>query len=352
MEKFGAIGSKVTAFGAIDKLRFVIDALDLLREQAEAYAKRLEDVDTGIREDIGKRLNAIDRTYLPVLREAKKKIADVKVAAELFVDALETLFRSVLSTSTYRKRLKEEVRELRKKKDSEEQDNHSSQLESYRKVIVDSLSATYTAQKAWEEARKDAEVTLDKIPAIIQPLKRAVEQFKLDSNEKVFFANVRAVGWSAVCVGSAVGLVAAGVAIASAPCAAVVCAGLGIAAGDLSTMAIGAAVVGVVSAFKANDIWKRMPGYNEQAKNDRELLDHVQEMELVTVQVQDNLSLLDDTMKVSRAETERTHADIRSLERALDNEDYDTEGFVLPALESLWDTARKHNSSGKGVTAE
>ena len=72
----------------------------------------------------------------------------------------------------------------------------------------------------------------------------------------------------------------------------------------------------------------------------------------MTVQVQDNLSLLDDTMKVSRAETERTHADIRSLERALDNEDYDTEGFVLPALESLWDTARKHNSPGKGVTAE
>ena len=210
MEKFGAIGSKVTAFGAIDKLRFVIDALDLLREQAEAYAKRLEDVDTGIREDIRNRLNAINRTYLPELREARSKIADVQLATHDYVIAVERLVRSILATPTYRQRLKEEVRKVR---ESEVQDNPRSLLASYRRILADHLSDAGKALEKYDAAQKEAQKILDNISGIIQPLKQDVEEEKRRSKDKESLLIAGTVATSVACGGAGVGLAAAGLAI-------------------------------------------------------------------------------------------------------------------------------------------
>eukprot|EP00117_Sycon_ciliatum_P020087 scpid92519/ scgid18002/ len=346
MENIDAIGSKLTAVGAIDKLRFLVDALALLREQAEAYAKRLEDVDTGIRKDIRDRLNTIDRTYLPELRVAKSKIADVQHATQEYVIALETLVSSILSTPTYRDRLKEEVRRVR---ESEVEDNPRSLLASYRRVLAAYLSDTDNALNAWGAATKKAQEILENLSGTSKELKHALDQARLASNDYWIMGSIGAGATAVTCVGAAVGL---GLAIANVPAAAAICAGLGIAGAGLYLSAV-AAVAGTVGmALLSNKLWNQPNIQEQERKSCGEALEHVREIELLTKELHGELSALDGVIQDAKADVAHTGAEKRCLERALDDKDFNPEGFVLPALKDLWGAARKHNIPGRDVTAD
>eukprot|EP00117_Sycon_ciliatum_P029992 scpid87164/ scgid23753/ len=318
-----------------------------LGRHLQEYVRLVQNIDVEIRADIRERLRDLDRTFVPELRQASSRLRDLEAAAHAYSWSVDRLVTHTLSTPEFRQRLKDEIHGMQRGKNGQAHEAPSLLLE-YERVLGNSITDAGLKLERFSESRDLAEDQLQRLAGLYGALKRDLRELvvRLKDTESLAFTTSLAV----VVVGGGVVAIAAFACVGSAPItipAAVVAAISKVFAVGGATVSLAktvAAVGTLATALISGPFWKGWYGKRCLKKLHQAALEEVERIETQTEELQDQTALLGEVVHETRLRLDECQREFEQFKVSVDN-GYDVEGYVLPALESLWRSAEEYQTS-------